>query len=249
MAASPWYAMGQLQRAIESLAAGQTPRDRARAEAKLARGRSVLAGMVNGTLEVGSRTPVSGTPAWVTLDVAHGGYATGRLLAETPPDPQERALLSTLDEEPPGLTSRERVNLWYLSDAGQQDLLRMLASDRYRVEVPEDAGLLIVAWLLEHGQFEAALDLVSELRPWMARLRFTPRLAAGPRPSGAMVRVRTAGEVAATLTDMRPRPQIAVMRETLAVWSPLFDRLVALWCDTVDGDLPRLGPPHTGGAR
>jgi hypothetical protein len=201
--------------------------------------------MVNGTLEVGSRTPVSGTPAWVTLDVAHGGYATGRLLAETPPDPQELALLSTLDEEPPGLTSRERVNLWYLSDAGQQDLLQMLASDRYRVEVPEDAGLLIVAWLLEHSQFEAALDLVSDLRPWMARLRFTPRLTAGPRPSGAMVRVRTAGEVAATLTGMRGRPQIAVMRETLAIWNSLCDRLVALWCDTVDGDLPRLASADT----
>ncbi|MBB5787526.1 hypothetical protein [Jiangella mangrovi] len=28
------------------------------------------------------------------------------------------------------------------------------------------------------------------------------------------------------------------MRETLRVWHPLFDRLVALWCDTVEGDLP-----------
>jgi hypothetical protein len=246
MAASPWYAMGQLQRAVESLAAGQDPGDRARAEAKIARWRSVLAGMADGSIATGSRTPVSGTPAWVTLEVAHGGFATGRFLAETPLDTRELALLSALDEEPPGLTDRERVNLWYLSDAGQQELLRMLVSDRYRVEVPEDAGLLTVAWLLEHGQFETALDLVSELHPWMGRLRFTPRLPAEPRPSGAMVRVRTAGEVAATLTGMRPRPQIAVMREILAVWNPLFDRLVALWCETVDGDLPRLAPAGTG---
>jgi hypothetical protein len=246
MAASPWYPMGQLQRAMETLAAGQDPADRARAEAKLVRWRSVLAGMVNGTLDIGSRTPVSGTPAWVTLDVAHGGFATGRLLAETPPDSRELALLSVLGDEPPGLTARERINLRALSDAGQQDLLQMLATGRYRVEVPEDAGLLIVAWLLEHDHFEAALDLVSELRPWMDRLRFTPRPAAGPHPAGPVVRVRTAAEVAASLTGLQPRPQIAVMRETLAVWNPLFDRLVALWSDTVDGDLPQLAPSAAG---
>ena len=57
-----------------------------------------------------------------------------------------------------------------------------------------------------------------------------------------MVRVQAAGKVAAAMNAMRPRPQIAVMRETLGVWYPLFDRLVALWCDTVDGDLPRLAP-------
>jgi hypothetical protein len=130
----------------------------------------------------------------------------------------------------------------FLGDAGQRDLLRVLAGGRYRVEVPEEAALLVVAWLLEHEQFEAALDLVAELRPWMGRLRFTPRLAAGAVPSGVLVRVRAAGTVAAALNAMTPRPQIAVMRETLGVWHPLFDRLVALWCDTVDGELPRLTP-------
>ncbi len=95
--------------------------------------------------------------------------------------------------------------------------------------MPEEAALPIVAWLLEHEQFEATLDLVSELRPWMDRLRFTPRLAAEPRPSRAMIRVRTADVIAAAMTGMKPRPQIAVMHETRAVWHPLFDRLTT-WC-------------------
>jgi hypothetical protein len=168
------------------------------------------------------------------------------LLAEAPLDAEELRLLSELPEDVPGITDRERVNAWYLSDAGQQELRQMLAGGRYRVDVPEQAGLPVVAWLVEHEQFEAALDLVSELRPWMARLRFTPRLAAEPRRSGAMVWVQTAGAVAAAMTDMKPRPQIAVMRETLAVWHPLFDRLVALWCDTVDGELPRLARDSAG---
>ena len=76
------YAIGQLQRAFDSLAAAQDATGLARAETKIARWRSVIAGMADGSLSVGSRTPVSGTPAWVTLEVAHGGFATGRLLAE-----------------------------------------------------------------------------------------------------------------------------------------------------------------------
>ena len=241
MAASPVYVVGQLQRAIDSLAAAQDAAGLARAESKIARWRSVLAGMAGG-LSVGSRTPVSGTPAWVTLEVAHGGFATGRLLAEQPLEADERELLAGLPQDVPGLTGRERVNLWFVGDAGQRELLRVLAEGRYRVEVPEEAALPVVAWLLEHGQFEVALDLVAELRPWISRLRFTPRPAAGTAPSGVMVHVQTAGQVAAALNAMRPRPRIAAMRETLGVWHPLFDRLVALWCDTVDGDPPRLAP-------
>ena len=240
MAASSRYAIGQLQRALDSLAAAQDATSVARAETKIVRWRLVIAGMAEGSVSVGSRTPVSGTPAWVTLEVAHGGFATGRLLAETPLDAQERQLLAELPKDVPGLTGRERLNSWFLGDAGQRDLLQVLAEGRYRVGVPEEAALLVVAWLLEHEQFEAALDLVAELRPWMGRLRFTPRLAAGPGSSGVMVRVQAAGAVAAAMNAMTPRPQIAVMRETLAVWHPLFDRLVALWCDTVDGELPRL---------
>jgi len=41
----------------------------------------VIDGMFSGTLNVGSRTPVSGTPAWATLEVVTGGFATGNLLA------------------------------------------------------------------------------------------------------------------------------------------------------------------------
>jgi hypothetical protein len=179
MAASPWFAVGQLQRAFDSLAAAQDAAGLARAEAKIARWRSVLAGMADGSLAVGTRTPVTGTPEWVTLEVAHGGFATGRLLAEQPLDADERELLGGLPREVPGATDRERLNAWFLGDAGQRDLRRMLAEGRYRVEVPEEAALLVVAWLLEHGPPEAALDLVAELRPWMSRLRFTPP-AGGP---------------------------------------------------------------------
>lgn len=246
--ASPLYAMGRLQLALEKT---QTASDRAvreRAQMKVTRWRAVLEGMADGTLAVGSRTPVAGTPPWVTLEVAHGGFATGRFLAEGALHDDEVARLRTLPQGVPGTTDRERLNLWYLSDAGQAELRAALSRERYRVELPEEGALLVVAWLLDHGHDEAALDLVSELRPLMHRLRFTPRFESVPRPAGAIVRVETAGAVASAMRNSRPRPQIAAMQETLRVWHPLFDRLVALWAETVKSELPRLALDNSGSA-
>jgi hypothetical protein len=240
--------MWQLQRAIDSVAAAPSPADRARLEAKVARWRSVLEGMTNGALTIGSRTPVSGVPPWVTLDVAHGGFASGGFSAEKPLRADESDIAREVADSLGSATDRERVNLWYLTDAGQERLRQALAAEHFRVEVPEDAALLVIAWLLEHQHAEAALDLVSELRPWMDRLRFTPLFTTQAPPAGAMVSVQTAGQAAAALRDRQPHRRVAVMTETLQVWDPLFDRLLALWCDTVEGELPALadGPAARG---
>ncbi|HEY3559006.1 MAG TPA: hypothetical protein VGL05_16165, partial [Kribbella sp.] len=138
------------------------------------------------------------------------------------------------------------LNLWYLGDDGLAELGQALRTGCYRIGVPEESALLVVAWLLEHEHHAAALDLVAELRPLMHRLRFTPMLSAVP--SGAVVRRNAVGEVRAQLRQATVPPRIAAMRETLQVWNPLYDRLVALWCDTVDGDLPYLddGVVHGG---
>ncbi|WP_328456855.1 hypothetical protein [Amycolatopsis sp. NBC_00438] len=230
------YAYGQLERALRTAASAKDGATRARARAKAGRWQDVLTGITDGTLRIGSRTPVADTPAWVTLEVAHGGFATGRYVAEVPLHPAEAALPAA----GPGTTDRERLNLWHLTDAGLASLRSALATETYRVEVPEDAALPVVAWLLDHGHAEAALDLVAELRPLLHRLRLAPVPGATPRPAGALVRLSTVGEVRETLRAATTTPAIAAMLETLKVWHPLFDRLVALWCDTVDGDLPRL---------
>ena len=235
LTASPLYALGQLERAIRCVA-----------PEKAALWRSVLAGMADGSLTIGSRTPVAGTPAWVTLEVGHGGYASGRLLAEVPLRDDERDLLNRASAiRPPasqaqGATDRERLNLWFLTDAGLDALREALRAGTYQVDVPEDAALPTVAWLLDNGHPEAALDLAAELRPWLGRLRLAPALGVPSRPAGSLVHVTTVGQVATELADMRPPRQLAVMRETLKVWHPLLDRLVALWCDTVEGELPSL---------
>src|SRR4051794_23465887 len=114
MAASAGYATGQLRRAMDQLAAAQDAAGLAAAEARIARWRSVIAGMEAGALRAGSRTPVAGTPAWVTPEVAHSGFATGRLLAEQPLDAAELEVLAGLPPEVPGRSDRKRLNLWFL---------------------------------------------------------------------------------------------------------------------------------------
>ncbi|WP_067696895.1 hypothetical protein [Nocardia jejuensis] len=239
------YATGQLQRALEAVAVGADADARARAQRKVRRWREVLDGVSGGTLEIGSRTPVAKLPAWATLEVVHGGFATGRASADVAASPGE---LDRLPGEVPGGTDRERVNLWYLSDAGQAELLNALRAGRYRIEVPEEAALAVVALLLDKGFAEQALNLVAELRPFMSRLRFTPAFHAVPRPAGDAVRVASVGEVVGALRAVRTPEQLRAMHTTIEVWTPLYDRLVALWCGTVEGVLPSLenGAVHGG---
>jgi hypothetical protein len=241
-AASPAYAWSQLERALRR--AGATGDERARVKA--AQWQAVLHGMSDGTLRIGSRTPIADTPVWVTPEVVHGGFATGRLLAEAPLREDEAAQVTTLPADVPGRTDRERLNLWHLGDAGHAELMSALACGTYHVELPEDAALPVVALLLDGGHDAAALDLVAELWPHMHRLRMTPRPEAVPRPPDSLVRLETVGTVARALRGVQVPGQIAAMRETLRVWHPLFDRLVALWCETVDGELPALEDGSAG---
>ncbi|SDN11896.1 hypothetical protein SAMN04488074_13521 [Lentzea albidocapillata subsp. violacea] len=239
--ASPEYATGQLARALAAAVSAGTEADRERALRKSRRWEDIVSGMAGGVLTVGSRTPVADTPAWVTLEVAHGGFATGRYLAEVPLSEDETARVASLPDEVPGSNKRERLNLWYLGDDGQAELLDAVRAGRFRVELPEDAALPVVALLLDKGFPEQALDLVAELRPLMHRLRLTPRFEPIARPSDSAVRVASVRDAVASLRAVRVPEQIAKMRATLTVWDPLYDRLVALWCRTVDGEPPRLG--------
>jgi hypothetical protein len=225
---------------LAAAVSASTAADRESAQRKVRRWEDVVSGMAAGTLAVGSRTPVADIPAWVTIEVAHGGFATGRCLAEVPLSEDEAARVATFPEDVPGRNDRERLNLWYLGDVGQVELLDAVSAGRYRVELPEDAALPVVVLLLHKGFAEQALELVAELRPLMHRLRLAPRFEPTPLPSDSAVRVATVGHAAASLRAVEVPRRIATMRRTLTVWDPLYDRLVALWCGTVDGELPHL---------
>lgn len=243
---TPDYAWGQLHRAVARAQSTGDQATRVRAAAKADGWQRVIVGMASGDLQVGSRTPVADTPGWVTLEVLHGGFASGRYIAEHPLDEAETEMVARLGARAPGSTPREQINLWFLSDEGQSVLQDAMRTDRYRVDVPEEAALLVVTWLMLQEHCEAALDLVSELRPLMHRLRFSPRLIASARPPGSLVRLRSVAEVAEPLRLAAANPRVTSMLNTLRVWDPLYDRLVGIWCSTVEGDLPVLRASSQG---
>lgn len=234
------YAFGRLQRALTTAHTHADPTTRSQARAKANAWEQVISGLGDGSLEVGSRTPVTQTPAWVTLEVVQGGFATGAYQAEGALHPHEELALARLPQNALGETARERLNIWYLSDGGQDELLASLTGGTYTVDVPEEAALLTVACLIARGHASAATALVRTLQPWFARLRFYPRLEAAPRPPAATVRLRCVDEVRAKLDAVEVGQQMAAMIEALTVWNPLYDRLVELWADTVQGQPPVL---------
>jgi hypothetical protein len=222
------YALGQLVRSI----ATRTGLGAARAMEWM----RVLAGLADGSLKVGSRTPIADVPAWVTLEVLHGGFASGSFAAAGPLQDHERDRLATLDVA--GSTERMALNLSFLADRGRAELEAMLGDGCFRVHVPEEAALLVVAWLVRAGENERASLLLGSIAPMFDRLRFYPVPHEHPARDSGGVWVRTAGETAAALRRKRVQPHVARMNEALQIWAPRYDATVALWLETVEGDVP-----------
>ncbi|MFD5818273.1 hypothetical protein [Streptomyces sp. NPDC127038] len=225
------YPLGELARAFTTALTHHDRRVRTRAERRVDRWRKVLAGMADGTLTVGSRTPVTGLPAWVTPQVVRGGFATGTPAASGPllaheSDAAERA----------GLPAERRALFAHaLTTPGLAGLTDLLESGRYAVDLPEEAALLTVAWLADHGETATALELLDVLEPFADRLRFVPRpVPAAPPESDSTVVFRwTVEEVRGRLRQRRPHSGVEAMNEALTVWNPFADDLLDHWLKTV----------------
>lgn len=114
----------------------------------------------------------------------------------------------------------------------------MLGSGQFQIDVPEEAALLVVTYLLDHGLRDEALELLDELHPLHDRLRFYPASSSEPVSLSDRVHLQSVGEVSADLSNVRDKDAISVQNETLNVWIPLYDRFVDLMLETVDGDPP-----------
>ncbi|MEV7414757.1 hypothetical protein [Streptomyces sp. NPDC089919] len=219
------YAAGQLARALRTSLTGPDQAVRDRAAGRMEKWRAVLAGMADGSLAIGSRTPVAGLPAWVTPDVVHGGFATGSAAAAGPLSAHELTAARAAGVP----ADRAALFAHALTEDGLARLWRLLDDGCYEVVLPEEAALLTVAWLVRAGDFDAAAALVRELQPFADRLRFLPRPTHRPATDPNAVYRRSVGEVAASLRTRRPKAAVETQREALAVWRPFEDELLGYW--------------------
>ncbi|GLZ02968.1 hypothetical protein Acsp03_04350 [Actinomadura sp. NBRC 104412] len=236
------YPVGQLAKAFTTALTHEDKETRRRAEARVAGWNRVLTGMTDGTLAIGSRTPVAGLPAWVTPEVVRGGFATGEAAAGGPLLPYE---IETARRA--GIVAERRaLFLYHLTEDGLAELTALLDSGRYEITLPEEGALLVVAWLLRAGDRAAALEILEEIEPFGDRLRFTPRprdRATGGDADAEIVHRYSVGDVRQTLGRNRPNRAVATMNEALAVWNPFADELLAHWLETVeDGRVARREP-------
>ncbi|MBW9211624.1 hypothetical protein KV100_18380 [Mumia sp. zg.B21] len=234
------YALGQLGAAFLTATTHEDPEVRRRADRRAQRWVQAIEGMADGRVAVGSRLPVRGLPSWVTLEVLRGGFATGSASAEQPLQADEVALARRI-----GIPATRRLLFGYfLTDAGLQELYGLLDSGAYRVEIPEDAALLTIAWLVRSGDREAALDILDAVSPFTEKFRLAPKTANAPTSPPDFVYRITAGEAADALRARKPNPRVEAQREALAVWNPFGDRVLSLWLEKYrDGHVSFDGDP------
>lgn len=235
------YAWGQLMRARQTADEHADAEVRARAQEAIAKWEQVIAGMQAGTIDVGSRAPTR-APAWVTLEVVTGGFATGGYSAGGAVHDHERALAATLGVP----ATRVALNLHFLTSP---ETLEWLESGRYRIDVPEEGALLVVAWLRRRGELDRADAVVAQIAPWFETLRFYPVPAEHPVEMKETVRLQDAAATLKGLDVDRRQRRFETMREALVVWKPLWERAIALFAETVDGPLPQLNGSEVIGGR
>ena len=233
----PSYASFQLAKALTTYTQHDDPETRERARHKAERWVALLQQWQKGHLAFGSRTPVEGVPAWATLEVLTGGFASGALLAEGPLLPHEQARLAelTATESP---TPRGVLQADALSEDGFAALTARLHSGHYQIGIPEEGALLTVAALIEQGKHDDAHTLLEELAPWFDRLRFYPIPTEHPQPGGAQVVLQSVAHTTTALQRVKTNNNLLAQKEAVEVWAPLYDQLVALFLETVEDGLP-----------
>lgn len=222
------YALAQWRTALTTAATTPDASVRAGAQRRMSSWLQVVDGIRSGRLRIGSRTPLRGLPAWVTPQVVRGGFATGVAAAGGDLTDAERAFADAVGA-PYG---RAELFAALLTEDGMRHLWSVLDSGAYRVDVPEAAALLTVAWLVRRGDVGAAVRVLDAVRPFADRLRFVPLVPAAPYDASLLWR-ETAGDVAAALRARKPAQRVVAMNAVLSAWNPYADALLEHWLATV----------------
>ena len=141
---------------------------------------SVIQGIAEGSLNIGSVSPVVDVPKWVSLEVGHGGFATGKLPAE--------------------LEQGDCPNETFLTAEGMEKLYHVLASTLYEITYSENAALPILAYLRHNGYSEEADKLLEEISPYLKKLKFYPNFTDEPNVVTKTICMKTVGNIQEILT-------------------------------------------------
>ncbi len=93
--------------------------------------------------------------------------------------PHERALLDSLGL-PHDDHARAALNAHFRTETGLRELRTRLADGTYRIDFPEEAALLVVAWLLERDATAEAGAILDAIAPASAHTAFYPVPHAAP---------------------------------------------------------------------
>jgi hypothetical protein len=236
---NPGYALFQIARALTTSEEHDDLATRERAKEKILKWHTVLTGILSGKIGVGSRTPLEGVPAWATLEVITGGFATGELLAGGPLLEHEQALLKDLSPSSDS-DGRRILNGYYLTEEGLAQLWEWLRTGCYEIGVPEEGALMVVAWLVENGHAGEVRTLLEEIAAYFPRLRFYPIPVERPRLFGSRVFLQDVGSTIGDLRKIKPNQHILAQKEAIEIWAPLYDRIVELFLETLEGGHPTL---------
>jgi hypothetical protein len=236
-AINPGYAAFQIAKALTAVEEHEDPATRERAREKAATWQSILTKIISGTLDYGSRTPVKDVPAWATLEVVTGGFATGQLLANGPLQDHECSQLEELALAADG-SDRRVLNAYFVTEEGLAVLEERLQAGCYDVNIPEEGALLVVAWLVRNRHSDAARHVLEEISPYFAKLRFYPIPAEQPRRFGARVHLQDVAHTIRDLKAIRPNKRVLAQKEAVRIWAPHYDRIAALFLETVEDDWP-----------
>jgi len=234
------YPTFQLAKALRNSILNVSPSS----ERKIEQWEKVLLGMYSGELQIGSRTPVSGTSSWATLEVATGGFATGQLLAGGDLTDYEKDLAEQLNI-PLGPETRALLNGYFISQEGVQRLRDHASTGQFTVNLPEEGALLAVACLIDKGDSVGANEVLSHIFPYFAELRFFPNLQ-GQENSSESVFLQSVGETINKLGSVQTSRQVRAQDEAVNVWIPLYDSLVSLLVETIAGEIPSVEIGQSG---
>ncbi len=212
------YVHRQLLRAMRTAADHPDPAVREAALERVERWQQVIDGVADGTLRIGSRRPLAELPAWVTLRVVRGGFATGKAAAAIPPAVDERLRAQRLGIE----ATRQAIFESWLTPEGLAELEVLLETGAYNVGFPEHAVLLSVAALLRHGADDSVRALLDEVAPLAGSLRFSPYPGAPSPLRPGQVSRWTARQVAGALEKARINPRVVAFWAGI-VEAPAFD--------------------------